>query len=228
MAVIAGTGSYSTDQTLRRTEEAIRDGVDAVMVVAPYYNRPGPRGLREHFLAVAESSPVPVLLYNIPARTGVEMETELLKELADHPRIQALKDATGAPNHAMDVLADSQLAVLCGDDALTLPWLALGATGVVSVAANAVPEEMAALVAEAQLLDWESARKRHYRLLPLFRALTAETNPIPIKALLEILGLCNSEVRLPLVKADEATRLSLRRALGKLRENPQTVAAGAA
>jgi 4-hydroxy-tetrahydrodipicolinate synthase len=215
--VIAGTGTYDTAESIRRTKAAAAAGCSAAMIVTPYYNKPTARGIQAHFLAVAESSPIPLIVYNIPGRTGTRIPPSLIVELSKHPRIAALKDATGSPADCMDVIESSPIAVLAGDDAVTLPWMALGARGVVSVAANVVPEEMAALVREAAAGDYAAARRRHYRLLPLFRALFVETNPVPVKAALALEGLCTAEVRLPLVEAEESTRAGLRAALARLR-----------
>ena len=215
--VIAGTGTYDTAETIRRTRAAAAAGCAAAMIVTPYYNKPTPRGIQAHFLAVADASPVPLIVYNIPGRTGTRIPPGLIVELAKHPRIAALKDATGSPADCMDVVESSPITVLAGDDALTLPWMAMGAKGIVSVAANVVPEEVAALVREAKG-DFAAARRRHYRLVPLFRALFLESNPVPVKAALALEGLCSPEVRLPLVEAEESTKAALRRALDALKD----------
>lgn len=214
--VIAGTGTYDTAETIRRTCAVAALGCAGAMVVTPYYNKPTPRGLRAHFLAVAEASPIPLIVYNIPGRTGTRIPPALIVELAKHPRIVALKDATGSPADCMDVIERSSITVLAGDDALTLAWMAMGAKGIVSVAGNVVPEEMVSLVREAARGDFAAARRRHYRLLPLFRALFIESNPVPVKAALELLGRATAEVRLPLVAAEEATRSELRQALDSI------------
>ena len=217
MPVAPGAGTYDTAESIRRVKECAAAGCAGAMVVTPYYNRPTPRGLKAHFLAIADASPLPLIVYNIPSRTGTRIPPNLIAELARHPRIAALKDATGTPADCMDVVELApDLKVLAGDDALTLPWMAMGAKGIVSVAANVVPEEMVALVRDAAKGDYEAARRRHYQLLPLFRALFVESNPVPVKACLEILGRCSAEVRLPLVAAEEATRAGLRKALGSL------------
>ena len=215
--VIAGTGTYDTAETIRRTQAAAAAGCRGAMIVTPYYNKPTPRGLKAHFLAVADASPVPLIVYNIPGRTGTRIPPALIVELARHPKVAALKDATGSPTDCMEVAELSSITILAGDDALTLPWMALGAKGIVSVAGNVVPEEIAALVAEAARGDYVAARKRHYRLLPLFRALFVESNPVPVKALLAMEGIGTGEVRLPLVAAEESTRAQLRAALDALR-----------
>jgi len=223
LPVIAGTGTYDTAETLRRTQAVAKAGCAGAMVVTPYYNRPTPRGLKAHFLAVADASPIPLIVYNIPSRTGTRIPPGLIAELSRHPRIAAVKDATGSPADAMDVIESSTIKVLAGDDALTLPWMAMGAKGIVSVAANVVPEEMAALVREAAKGDFEAARRRHYRLLPLFRALFLESNPVPVKAALELLGRTSADVRLPLVSAEASTREALRAALASLGARVATV-----
>jgi 4-hydroxy-tetrahydrodipicolinate synthase len=215
--VLAGTGTYDTAESIRRTKAAAAAGCAGALVVTPYYNKPTPRGLRAHFLAVADASPIPIVLYNIPGRTGTRIPPQLLVELARHARIVAVKDATGSPADCMEVIENSPITVLAGDDALTLAWMALGAKGVVSVAANVAPEEMAALVREAAAGDFAAARRRHYRLAPLYRALFLETNPTPVKAALALEGRMSDEVRLPLVPVEEATRAALRQALDGLR-----------
>ncbi len=209
--VIVGTGSYDTRQAVARTRQAAELGAQGVLVVSPYYNRPGERGLRAHFKMVAESSAIPVLLYDIPSRTGVRIGRELATELMEHPRVVGIKDASGSPGHAMDLVANGG-TVMAGDDALTLPWMSLGAVGVVSVASNVVPEAMVELVAAAAEGDLDRARQVHYRLLPLFRALFLESNPVPVKALLSLAGRCTAEVRLPLIEAAPPTVDALRRA----------------
>jgi len=215
--VIAGTGTYDTAETIRRTKAAAAAGCAAAMVVTPYYNKPTPRGLEAHFTAVADASPIPLIVYNIPGRTGTRIPPTLIAKLARHPRIAALKDATGSPADCMEVAELCNLTILAGDDALTLAWMAMGAKGVVSVAANVVPEEIAALVREAMKGDYAAARRRHYRLAPLFRALFVESNPVPVKAALALMGIGNGEVRLPLVAAEESTKALLRQALDALR-----------
>jgi len=215
--VIAGTGTYDTAETIRRTKAAAAAGCKAAMVVTPYYNKPTPRGLEAHFTAVADASPIPLIVYNIPGRTGTRIPPALIAKLSRHPRIGALKDATGSPADCMEVAELCNLPILAGDDALTLAWMAMGAKGVVSVAANVVPDEIAALVREATKGDYAAARRRHYRLAPLFRALFVESNPVPVKAALALGGLGNGEVRLPLVAAEESTKVALRQALDALR-----------
>ena len=200
-----GTGSYSTADSIERTEDAAADGADGALVVSPYYNRPGVDGLRAHFLAIADASTIPMMLYDIPSRTGSRLGPELCLELARHERIVAVKDAVGSLNDAMTMIG-AGLPVLSGDDIHTLPWMAVGARGVVSVASNVVPAEISALVQEVASGDGKAARRRHFRLLDLTRSLFLESNPGPVKALLSEMGLCTAEVRLPLTQASTATR----------------------
>ena len=216
LPVIAGTGTYDTAETIRRTQAAAAAGCRAAMVVTPYYNKPTVRGLEAHFTAVADASPVPLIVYNIPGRTGTRIPPALIAKLARHPRVAALKDATGSPTDGMEVAELCDLPILAGDDALTLPWMALGAKGIVSVAGNVVPDEIAALVREAARGDYAAARRRHYRLLPLFKALFVESNPIPVKVALALQGIGTADVRLPLVAAEESTRELLQKALAAL------------
>jgi 4-hydroxy-tetrahydrodipicolinate synthase len=216
LPVIAGTGTYDTAETIRRTKAAAAAGCRGAMVVTPYYNKPTVRGLEAHFTAVADASALPLIVYNIPGRTGTRIPPPLIAKLARHPRIAALKDATGSPGDCMDVAELCDLTILAGDDALTLPWMALGAKGIVSVAGNVVPDEVSALVREAARGDFAAARRRHYRLLPLFKALFVESNPVPVKAALSLQGIGTAEVRLPLVAAENATFELLRKALAAL------------
>ncbi|MSR46104.1 MAG: 4-hydroxy-tetrahydrodipicolinate synthase [Planctomycetes bacterium] len=214
--VIAGTGTYDTAETIRRTQAAAAAGCRGAMIVTPYYNKPTVRGLRAHFLAVADASSIPLIVYNIPGRTGTRIPPTLIAELARHPRIAALKDATGSASDCMDVAELCDLTILAGDDALTLPWMAMGAKGIVSVAGNVVPDEIATLVREAAKGDFTAARRRHYRLLPLWKALFVESNPVPVKAALALQGIGNGEVRLPLVAAEATTIELLKKALAAL------------
>ena len=216
LPVIAGTGTYDTAETIRRTQAAAAAGCRGAMIVTPYYNKPTVRGLRAHFLAVADASSIPLIVYNIPGRTGTRIPPTLIAELARHPRIAALKDATGSPSDCMDVVELCDLTILAGDDALTLPWMAMGAKGIVSVAGNVVPDEIATLVREAAKGDFAAARRRHYRLLPLWKALFVESNPVPVKAALALQGIGNGEVRLPLVAAETTTVELLKKALAAL------------
>jgi 4-hydroxy-tetrahydrodipicolinate synthase len=199
--IIAGTGSNSTDMAIKYTRMAQEVGADGSLQVAPYYNKPTQEGLFRHFAAIAESTDLPLVLYNIPGRTGVTISAETMARLAEIPNIVGVKDSTLSMNIVADVisLCGEDFAVLSGDDPMTLPLVALGGRGVISVASNVAPEAVSDMVRALLEGDWERGRELHYELLPLFRALFVETNPIPVKTAASLLGLCSDEMRLPLV-----------------------------
>jgi 4-hydroxy-tetrahydrodipicolinate synthase len=199
--VIAGTGSNSTDMAIKYTRMAQEVGADGSLQVAPYYNKPTQEGLYRHFAAIAESTDLPLVLYNIPGRTGVTISAETMARLAEIPNIVGVKDSTLSMNMISDVisLCGEEFDVLSGDDPMTLPLIALGGRGVISVASNVAPGAVSDMVRALLEGDWERGRELHYELLPLFRALFVETNPIPVKTAASLLGLCSDEMRLPLV-----------------------------
>jgi 4-hydroxy-tetrahydrodipicolinate synthase len=199
--VIAGTGSNSTDMAIKYTRMAQEVGADASLQVAPYYNKPTQEGLFRHFAAISESTELPLVLYNIPGRTGVTISTETMGRLAEIPTIVGVKDSTLSMNMISDVidLCGEEFDVLSGDDPMTLPLIALGGRGVISVASNVAPGAVSDMVRALLEGDSERGRELHYELLPLFRALFVETNPIPVKTAASLLGLCSDEMRLPLV-----------------------------
>jgi len=198
--VMPGTGSNSTAEALRLTRHAAGAGADAALVVGPYYNRPTQQGLYEHFRALAEAVDIPICIYNIPARTGRNIEPETILRLAELPGIQLVKEATGSIAQASQILAATDLTVLAGDDSMTLPLLAIGGRGVVSVVGNLVPHEMRALIDAFESGDLASARERHHALFVLCRDLLGlASNPIPIKAAMRLVERDSGEVRLPLV-----------------------------
>ncbi|MEE8384871.1 MAG: 4-hydroxy-tetrahydrodipicolinate synthase [Dehalococcoidia bacterium] len=209
--VIAGTGTNSTKTSLANSSAAVRAGADGVMLVTPYYNKPNQTGLYEHFSYVASRVEVPVILYNIPGRTGVEIAAETIARLRnDHRNIVAVKDATGSIDGASALTTISDIAILSGDDTLTLPLMSIGAVGVISVLANLLPREMSSLTDAALSGDWEAARARHRRLFPIaWEMLHFDTNPIPIKTALAIRGFIAEEFRLPLCPLDSAKRRRL-------------------
>jgi 4-hydroxy-tetrahydrodipicolinate synthase len=198
---IAGTGSNSTDMAIKYTKMAQEVGADASLQVAPYYNKPTQEGLFRHFAAIAESTDLPLVLYNIPGRTGVTISAETMARLAEIPNVVGVKDSTLSMNMIADVisLCGEDFDVLSGDDPMTLPLVALGGRGVISVASNVAPGAVSDMVRALLEGDWERGRELHYELLPLFRALFVETNPIPVKTAASLLGLCSDEMRLPLV-----------------------------
>ena len=214
--IIAGTGSNSTAEAIRLTREAEEAGASGALLISPYYNKPTQDGIFEHYAAVARASKLPLIVYNIPGRTSSTIEPATLARLAEIDTIVALKDSTGSLDRVTDTIAacGDRLAILSGDDSLTLPLIAVGGVGVISAIANVVPREMAQLADAALAGRWDEARALHYRLLPLIRACFLETNPIPVKAALAMLGRCQDELRLPLLPMSEKPRETLRAALG--------------
>jgi len=225
LLVMPGTGSNSTAEAVRLTRFAARAGADAALVVGPYYNRPTQAGLEAHFRALAEAVDIPICVYNIPARTGRNIEPETIIRLAEVPSIAMLKEATGSMDQASQVLAATDLTLLSGDDSMTLPLLAVGGRGVISVVGNIVPGDMKALCDAFDAGDLAAARARHLELFTLARDLLGlASNPIPIKAAMAILGRDSGELRLPLVPLEAALVDRLRRVLsdhGVHRRHPQ-------
>lgn len=215
--IIAGSGTNNTERTAEESLAALRAGADGVMLVAPYYNRPNQMGLYRHFSYVVGKVAAPVMLYNIPGRTGVEIHAETIARLyADHPNIVAVKHATGSLDGAGELAALCDIAVFSGDDTLTLPLMSVGAVGVVSVVANLLPREMSALTNAVLASDLSTARSWHRRLFPLARGLLQlETNPIPIKTALAMRGMMAEEFRLPLCRMDDEKRRRLAALLAK-------------
>ena len=199
--VVAGTGSNNTASAIKYTKMAEEVGADGSLQVAPYYNKPTQEGLFRHYAAIAENTSLPLVLYNIPGRTNVTIAPETIAQLAEIPNIVGVKESTLSMNMVSDIrrLCGEEFDILSGDDPMTLPLLALGGTGVVSVASNIAPGAVSDMVAAMNSGDLARGRELHYRLLPLIRALSVETNPIPIKAAASLLGLCSDELRLPLV-----------------------------
>jgi 4-hydroxy-tetrahydrodipicolinate synthase len=215
--VVAGVGSNSTRATLASARIAAEAGADALLVVTPYYNKPNRSGMIAHYEAVANVSDLPIVVYNVPGRTGQNLGAELTLRLAQIPGIVAVKEASGNLDQMAAIIEGrpDSFALLSGDDALTLPAIALGADGVISVVSNEAPEEMAQMVEAALKSDFERARRIHYRLLPLMRANFIETNPVPVKTAMELLGCCGAWLRPPLGPASEGTREKLLEALRK-------------
>ena len=206
--VIAGTGSNNTAEALRFTKAAKNSGVDAVLVISPYYNKPNRSGLIKHFTAIADCD-VPVILYNVPSRTGQNVLPDVVAELAKHPSVIGIKEACGDINQiakVLEVTADEDFMVLSGDDSMLLPIMALGGSGVISVAANIVPDRMVALYNALKSGDYATARDLHYKLSPIFSGMFIESNPIPVKYAAGKLGYAAGSVRLPLDDASAATR----------------------
>ncbi|HYP54301.1 MAG TPA: 4-hydroxy-tetrahydrodipicolinate synthase [Pyrinomonadaceae bacterium] len=218
--VVAGTGSNNTALAVEHSRAARALGADAVLVVAPYYNKPTQEGLYAHFRAVAESvEGLPVVLYNVPGRTSSNITAETTLRLAhDVENIVATKEASGNLSQIMTILRDrpDNFRVLSGDDAVTLPLVALGADGLVSVASNETPQLMSRMVEAALAEAWDEARELHFRLLPLMEGNFVESSPGPVKAALALMGLCEEVLRLPLVPVTEKTRAHVRGLLAEL------------
>ena len=212
--VLPGTGSNATSEAVRLTRFAAGAGADGALLVAPYYNRPTQEGLYAHFARVAESVDLPLVVYNIPSRTGRNVEPETIERLSRIGRIVAVKEASGSLDQVSDLIARTDLTILSGDDSLTLPMMAVGAEGVVSVVANLVPRDVIALVDAFDRGDLAEARRLHARLFPLCRDLLGiATNPIPVKLAMALLGRGNGELRLPLCPPGDECRDALRRSL---------------
>jgi 4-hydroxy-tetrahydrodipicolinate synthase len=210
--VIAGAGSNSTSEAIALTQAARDAGANAALLISPYYNKPTQEGILRHYETIARETRFPLIPYNIPGRTGSKMEATTIARLAHVDGIIGLKEATGSLDEVQEVirLCGERFEVYSGDDALTLPILAVGGRGVISVIANLLPKESAAVAGAALRGDWNEARRLHYRMLPLMHALFLETNPIPIKAALAMAGFCRDELRLPLVPMSEGPREKLR------------------
>jgi len=216
--VIAGAGSNSTAEALEMVQNAERDGADGVLVVCPYYNRPSQAGLIAHFSKLAEATRLPIVIYNIPKRTGVNMEPGTVAKLAELPNIVGIKEASGDPNQIMEVIdqTPADFTVLSGDGYLTFSICCLGGRGAILADANVVTAEWVKLVDLVLAGQLAEAREQHFRLLPLAKALFVETNPAPVKAALNLLGMEVGEPRLPLLPASEKCRQVLREELGRL------------
>jgi len=213
--VVAGTGSNSTAEAISMTKHAKEAGADAALIVLPYYNKPTQKGLIEHCLKIADTVDLPLILYNIPGRTGVNMLPETLAKLADHPNIVGMKEATGNLEQMTQdiVLCGDKLSYLSGDDTLTLPLMSVGGKGVISVVANIVPKDVADMTHAFLNGDWKRARELHLKLFPLCQAMFYETNPIPVKTALAMMGKIREEFRLPLCPLTDANRKKLEAAL---------------
>jgi 4-hydroxy-tetrahydrodipicolinate synthase len=212
--VLAGTGSNSTREAIRLTRFAHRAGADGAFMVGPYYNKPTQEGYYRHFRAVAEAVEIPIVLYNIPGRTGSNILPETTARLAELPTIVGVKEATGSLDQASQIAALCDLLILSGDDSLTLPLMSIGGRGVISVVGNIVPRDMKALVTAFAAGRVGEAQNWHHRLFPLCRdMLGVATNPIPIKAAMKLLGRGNGELRLPLCPLDPAGEAKVRQTL---------------
>ncbi len=217
--VLAGTGSNSTAEAIRLTAFAREAGADGAVLISPYYNKPTQEGIFKHYKMIAASVDLPLIVYNIPGRTGSNILPETFARLCEIKNIVAVKESSGSLEQISDIrrLCGDRLAVLSGDDSLTVPIIALGGTGAVSVLSNLMPREAHQLVAAALENDFARAREIHYRLLPLMRALFLESNPIPVKQALAYMGKCCAELRMPLTPMSPAPAERLRTAMKELR-----------
>ena len=214
--MIAGTGSNSTEEAIMLTQKAASAGADASLQVSPYYNRPTQKGLYEHFKAIAQSVKIPIILYNIASRTGVNIEPETIAKLAQEcSNIVAVKEASGSLDQMSRIkqICPKDFELISGDDGLTLPVLSIGGVGIISVVANIVPADVASLVSAFEKGDLKKAGELHYKLLPLIKAVFLETNPIPIKTAMGLLGMCEPDLRLPMCSMSENNLEKLKSAL---------------
>ncbi len=214
--VIAGTGSNSTEEAISLTRHAAQAGADAALIVSPYYNRPTQKGLYLHFKAIADAVDVPIILYNIAGRTGVNIEPAIIQKLAnDCKNIIGVKEASGSLDQMANIrhLCGEKFILLSGDDALTLPLLSIGGAGVISVVANIVPKDVSDMVHAFEKGDPQKAQRLHEKLYPLIKAMFLETNPIPVKTAAGLMGLCQPDLRLPLCEMGEENLAKLKKAL---------------
>jgi 4-hydroxy-tetrahydrodipicolinate synthase len=218
--VIAGTGSNSTDEAIFMTQHAKEVGADASLQVAPYYNKPSQAGLYAHFRAIAEAAEIPLIMYNIPGRCGVDISNDTMARLRrDLPQyIVGLKEATGVVDRVSQLrgMVDREFCILSGDDSLTLPMMSVGAVGVISVVSNVIPREVTEMTHAALKGDFERAGRIHAKVFPLFKDLFIETNPVPVKAAMAMMGLIEETYRLPLVSLADANRTQLKKTLQAL------------
>ncbi len=216
--VIAGAGSNSTREALYLAKEAEKAGADAVMLVTPYYNKPNAEGLYRHYKAVAEEVSIPILVYNVPSRTGINTTPDVVERLASIERVVGIKEASGNLKQVAEIIRrlGEKFTVLSGDDFMTLPILMLGGKGVISVAANVAPKLMKDMYEAFKSGNVEKARELHYKLMPLFDALFIDTNPIPVKKAMELMGLAAGKPRMPLVELSEEKTEKLKKVLESL------------
>ena len=225
--VLAGAGGYDTRKVIGLAREMERVGASGLLSVAPYYNKPSPEGIYQHFRAIAESTALPVIVYNVPGRTGCNIDVATLVRLAAIPNIVGVKEASANMTQMCEICraSPSDFTVLSGDDAFTLPLMAVGGKGVISVAANEAPTEMAQMVEAAERGDFKAARALHTRLLPLMLVNFVESNPIPVKAAMAWMGLLEEVYRLPMVPPREASRQKIEQVLSDLGLAPVRAAA---
>ena len=203
--VVAGTGSNSTREAIDLTVAAGKYNIQGVLVISPYYNKPTQSGLIKHYNQIADESKAPVMVYNVPGRTGIKIFPETIAEMAKHPNIQSVKEACGSVDQVSEIIVRCDIDVLSGDDPLTLPMMSVGAKGVVSVSSNIAPKEVSSMIRCALDGDYVSAKQAHYELLKLHKSMFVETNPIPVKTVLVELGYIANELRMPMETAMSKT-----------------------
>jgi 4-hydroxy-tetrahydrodipicolinate synthase len=215
--VMAGAGGYDTKEVVHAAREMQKAGATGLLSVTPYYNKPTPEGLFQHFSAVADATPLPIVLYNVPGRTGCNMDASTVARLATIPHIVGVKEASGNIQQMAEVLraVPPDFRVLSGDDCITLPLMAIGGRGIISVASNEVPAEMSQMVEAAERNDWAAARALHHRLLPLLLVNFVESNPGPVKFAMAAMGLCEEVYRLPMVPPRPASKEKILAALAE-------------
>lgn len=213
--VIAGTGSNSTEEAIDLTSYAQKAGADGALIITPYYNKPTPEGQYRHYAKIAKTADIPIMLYNVPSRTGISIFPETVARLSKIENIVAIKEASGSTDQTSQILSLCDICVLSGDDSMTLPLMSIGAKGVVSVVANITPREVSDMVKAFLNKNLEKAKKLHYHLFPLIKAMFIETNPIPVKTAMRILGKLNGNLRLPLCTIDPKNEERLKEVLQK-------------
>lgn len=213
--VVAGTGSNCTEEAIDLTMYAKKAGCDGALIITPYYNKPTPEGQYRHYAAIAKKADIPIMLYNVPSRTGISLSPATVARLSKIDNIVAIKEAAGSVQQVVDIISACDITVLSGDDSMTLPFMAVGAKGIVSVAANIVPAEVHALYQNFADGKIAEARKVHYKMSELFRTLFIETNPLPVKTSLAMMGYVNEEWRMPLCEMTKENRAILRGVLKK-------------
>ncbi len=221
--VVAGTGSNNTREAIELTRYAKEIGADGALMITPYYNKPTKEGQIAHYRAVAEKVDIPIMLYNVPSRTGTNIEPQTVAEMSRIPNIVSIKEASGSLDQVSSIRALCNINILSGDDSLTLPMMAVGASGVVSVAANVAPDRVAALCDEWDAGNVAAAQAIHYELMPLFKALFVQTNPLPVKAVLAHMGLIKNILRLPLTPLPADIFASIKPVIEKLIQSAAAV-----
>jgi len=214
--VLAGAGSNSTAEALRLTKHAEDVGADGALVITPYYNKPTQAGLKAHFTKIASETNIPIVIYNVPGRTGISIAPETVAELAELKNIVAIKEASGSIDQASSILTKCNIDLLSGDDALTVPIMSIGGCGVISVAANIVPEKMAALTNAMMNGDLSTAEQLHRELYSLCKSMFVETNPVPVKAALSLMGKIKENYRLPMVPMSSSNKKIVESELKKM------------